>query len=1026
MKIIEYSVKNPLLVNLLMIGILILGTMALIDMPRELNPKISFNYVFIVVPYPGAGAEEIEKIITIKVEEAVDDIDDIKMITGESSEGASFVWLSFEDIPDDIFRERLNEVESAVNRIDFPEGALDPDIREFSSEDFLPVISVSILGDIPERELQKLSEDLKDDLMDINGVAQVSLSGTREREIWVEVNPQKLIQYNLSMTQVIQAIGSRNLNLPAGDIKIGRESYLVRTIGEVKSLDGFGKIVVRWDPRGNHLYLGQIASIEDTWTRAATIARMDGKPAVTLSIARKGSANSLEIIEQVKAAAERYTKQLPAGSSLVFTNDTGIWMKDLLGKLQTNALLGFVLVILILYVFMGFRNALVAAVGIPISFWATFFFMNQSGQTFNGSALFGLMLVLGVVVDDAIIVVENCFRHRHLGKSPAQAAIDGASEVFAPVMSATLTTIAAFLPLMLMTGIMGKFMRVIPIVVSLTLVASLVEVFLIAPSHFTEWAGGHAKHTQRWFRRLRRIYTHTLVWLIRRRYLVGPSIILLAILLGMLIPLVGVELYKGDEWSQFWVWVEMPPGTSLEETDHVIRKVEKFTGELPEGEVHTVIGNTGLMQLAADWVFADNVGQVIVDLVESEFRDRSIEEIMGEIREKVKTIEGPVSIKIEMMSQGPPVGKPVEIKVKGKYLDELEEVADAVKSELRQMAGVFDVNDDNQKGKTEVRVIVDEQRAALHGLNVAMVANEVRSAIAGVQATIYRDGDEEVDVLVKMQGGNDLGYEGLRGLMIMTPTGAMVRLDNICKFEEAPTLFKIRRFEKERSITVSANIDKSMTNAMKVNNDIKSRFEDIALRYPGYKLDFRGEFKEFEDAFKDLGKLFIFGVILIFVILGAQFKSMKQSIIILITIPFAFIGSMIGLLVSGNPFSIMTMYGMVALAGIAVNDAIVMVSFINNKRKKGANKWSSIIEAGRIRLRPIILTSVTTILGLLPMAIGLGGKSETWGPLATTIVWGLAVATLLTLFAIPTVYSIAVDDSFGFRLLGNRLRRRKG
>ncbi|MBT3233988.1 MAG: efflux RND transporter permease subunit [Calditrichaeota bacterium] len=1025
MKIIEYSVKNPLLVNLLMVGIFILGTIALIEMPRELNPKVSFNWVFVIVPYPGAGAVEIEKIITTKVEEAVDDVDDINMITGESSEGASFVMITFDDISDQTFRERLNEVESAVNRIDFPEGALDPEIMDFDSEDFLPVISVSILGDMPERELQKLSDALKDDLMDIKGVAQVSLSGTREREVWIEVQPQKLVQHNLSMTQIVQAIGSRNLNLPAGDIKIGRQSYLVRTVGEIESLDGLGKIVVRWDPRGNHLYLGQVANIKDTWARASTIARMDGQPAATLSIARKGSANSLEIIAKVKEAAERYRKQLPAGSSLVFTNDTGIWMKDLLGKLQTNALLGFVLVILILYVFMGFRNALVAAIGIPIAFWTTFYFMSKSGQTFNGSALFGLMLVLGVVVDDAIIVVENCFRHRHLGKSAAQAAIDGASEVFSPVISATLTTIAVFLPLMLMSGIMGKFMRVIPIVVSLTLVASLIEVFLIAPSHFTEWAGGHAKHTQRWFRRLRKIYTHILISLIRKRYLVGPSILILAVLLAMLIPLVGQDLYSGDEWSQFFVWVEMPSGTSLAETDRVIRAIEKFTEELKEGEVHTVIGNTGLMQVEADWIYADNVGQVIVDLVESEFRDREMDDIMEDLRGKVKNIEGPTSIRIKEVSQGPPVGKPVEIKVKGKYLEELAEVAEAVKAELRQMPGVFEINDDNQIGKTEIKVIIDEERAAMHGLSVAMVAGEVRSAIAGVQATIFRDGDEEVDVLVKLEGGDDLGYDGLRGLMIMAPTGAMVRLDNICRLEEAPTLFKIKRFEKERAITVSANINKSVTSAIKVNKEVMEKFEDISLRYPGYRLDFRGEFKEFEDAFKDLGKLFIVGIILVFVILGAQFKSIKQSLIILITVPFAFIGSMIGLLVTGNPFSLMTMYGMVALAGIAVNDAIVMVSFINNKRRNGSNKWTSIIEAGRIRLRPIILTSVTTILGLMPMAIGLGGKSETWGPLATTIVWGLAVATLLTLFAIPTVYSIAVDDSFGFRLIMDRIRRSK-
>jgi len=1028
MKLIEYSVKNPLIVNLLMVAILILGTISLLEMPRELNPKVSLNYIFIIIPYPGVGAEEIEKIITVKIEDAVDDVEDIKMMSSESNEGGAFVWLQFEDISDRTMSERLNEVESAVNRIDLPDGALDPVITDFGSDDFIPVISASIVGEMSERKLWSMAEDLRDDLLDIDGISKVALSGTREREIWIEVSPQKLFQHRLSLTQVVQAVGGRNMNLPAGDMDIGHTSYLVRTIGEVESPDEFKKIVVRWDPRGNHLYLGQIASVEDRWKREASRARIDGSPAATLSVSRTAKANSLEVIEQVKAVAERYRNRLPAGSKILFTNDNGIWIKDILGKLQTNAMLGFLLVLLLLYIFMGIRNALVAAIGIPIAFMATFIFMDKSGYTINGSSLFGLMLVLGVVVDDAIIVVENCYRHRHRGLSSKKAAIVGATEVFWPVISATLTTIAAFLPLMLMSGLMGKFMRLIPIVVSLTLAASMIEVFLIAPSHFAEWGGTRARGSDRWFRRLRKIYTHGLIWLIRRRYLVVPCVLIFAVLLGALIPLVGVELFRGDEWSQFWIWVTMPAGTRLEETDQVIRRIEKEARDnITEEEIHTIIGNAGIMQTHTDWVFADHVGQVIVDVVEKEFRERSTDDIMAVMRKRVAGIEGPIKIQIEKMEGGPPTGKPVEIKVKGNRLDVLQEVANELKAVLRSMPGVFDVGDDNIAGKREIRVVVDEARASMYGLNVAAIAMEVRTAIEGVEATIYREGDVEVDVRVKLIGGNDLGVEGLRGLNIMTPTGAMIRLDNICRFEEAPTLFRMRRFEKERAITVSANIDKQVTTAVKVNREIIKRFKDIAMRYPGYRLDFRGEYKEFQEAFTELGKLFLVGVLLIFIILGAQFKSVRQSLIILITIPFAFIGSMIGLLVSGNPFSMVSMFGMVALAGIAVNDAIVMVSFINNGRARGAGRWRSLINAGRIRLRPIILTTFTTIFGLMPMALGLGGKSETWGPFADTIVWGLAVATLLTLFVIPTFYSIAVDDWFGFVLLKRKFfQKRKG
>lgn len=1025
MKIIQYSVRNPLIVNLLMGTILILGTISLIELPRELHPRISFNYVFIIVPYPGVGAEEIEKVISIPLEEAVRDIDDIKMLTTESTEGSGFCWMQFEDMSDADFQKRLSEVESEVNSIDFPDGALDPIVDDFSSDDFIPVISVSIAGDIPERELHDLAENLRDDLLDEKGVARVALSGTREREIWIEVSPEKLFQYRLSLAQVVQSVAGRNINLPAGEMNVGRESYLVRTVGEVQTPGEFGKIVVRWDRSGSHLYLGQIATVRDHWKKESSRARINGSPAATLSISKRANANSLEVIERVKEASARYSSLLPTDSQIIFTNDNSIFINDILSKLQSNALLGFLLVILILYVFMGFRNALVAAIGIPISFMATFIFMAQTGQTFNGSSLFGLILILGVVVDDAIIVVENCFRHRQYGKSRMVAAVDGTREVFWPVVAATLTTIAAFLPLILMTGIIGKFMRIIPIVVSLTLLASLVEVFLIAPSHFAEWGGLRALGSDRWFKKLRRLYSHLLVKLIRKRWLIGPGMLLLVAIFAALIPLVGVELFSGDEWSQFWVWVTMPPGTKLEDTDRVIQRVETAAKNLREGEVHAIIGNSGVMQMEADWIFADHVGQVIVDVVEKEFRSRSTEQIMDEIRTAVAEIEGPVDIKIQKANSGPPTGKPVEIKVKGKRLDMLVEIAEELKASLAAIPGVYDIGDDNLEGKREVQVLVDEPRASLHGLSVAAIAMEIRTAITGVEATIYRDADDEIDVRVMLAGSEDLGIEGLRGLSIMTPTGQPVRLDNICRFVEAPSLFRIRRFEEERALTVNANIDKAATSAVAVNTEISRQYRDINLRYPGYSLDFRGEFKEFQEAFGDLGKLFLIGVLLIFTILGAQFKSVRQSLIILLTVPSAFIGSMIGLLVGGNPFSILTMYGMIALAGIAVNDAIVMVSFINNARANGAGKWRSIIESGRVRLRPIILTSFTTILGLMPMAIGLGGKSDSWGPLANTIVWGLAVATLLTLFVIPTVYSIAVDEWFGVTYLAKRIRERR-
>ncbi len=1023
MSIIKYSVRNPIIVNMLMIAILILGTVSLLELPRELNPKVAFNYVFIIVPYPGVGAEEVEKMIVVPLENAVDDIEDLKMMSSESNEGSGFVWLQFEDLSEVHFRERLNEVETAVNRVELPEGAQDPIVEDFDSGDYIPVISLSIVGDMPERRLHDLAEEVRDELLDIDGVAKVALTGTRDREIWIEIEPERLRQHRISLSRVVASLGNRNLNLPAGDLLIGRESYLVRTIGEVKTPEGFRSLVVRWDPSGNHLHLGDIATVEDRWEKERTRSRMDGAPAVTLSVSKKTRANSLDVVRAVKAVGEKYRDRLPFGAKIVFTNDTSIYIKDILFKLQTNAILGFMLVILMLYIFMGLRNALVAAVGIPIAFMATFIFMNQTGQTFNSNSLFGLMLILGVVVDDAIIVVENCFRHRQRGLSRVEAAVTGTTEVFWPVVSATTTTIAAFLPLILMTGIMGKFMRIIPIVVSLTLLASLVEVFLIAPSHFAEWGGtGHPRRS-RWFTGLRRLYVRILVKLIRRRYWVGPMVLFLALLLSGVIPLVGVDLFRGHEFSQFMVWVTMPVGSTLDETDRVIKRIESAARSLPKEEVHTVISSTGILQMETDWIYAEHVGQVAVDLVESELRRRSVDEIMNDLRGRIAGIAGPVDLRLSKISGGPPVGKAVEVKVKGKYFDELSDIADELKAVLDSIPGVYDVGDDWYPGKDEVRVVVDEEQASLFGLSVAAIAAEVRAAVDGIEATVFRDADEEIDVRVKLAGIGHGGLDELMKLPLVTPSGESIRLDRVCRFETGPTVFRIRRFEQERAITVSADVDKRVTTAVEVNREIARRFADLPLRHPGCQLDFRGEMKEFQESIGQLGRLFLFGVILIFTILGAQFKSVRQAFIILLTIPFGFIGAMIGLFVIGSPLSIVTMYAIVALAGIAVNDAIVMVSFINNSRAAGVGKLRSVIESGRIRLRPIILTSLTTILGLLPMAVGMGGKSEMWGPFANTIVFGLAAATILTLLVIPTVYIIIVDEWFGLKPLGWKSKR---
>ena len=1013
MSIFKISVDNPVLVNMIMIAVIVLGTYSFLTLPREAMPNIDFNWAFILTIYPGASPEEIEQLITIPLEEELQDVEKIDLISSESSEGASFVWVKFEQMSDDEFDKVFQDLRTEVDKVrDLPADAEDPNVQRFNTGMWIPIINVVLSGERPEDQMKEWAERIREDILDIEDVAKVQVSGVRDREIWVEVDPDRLYGYGLQLQQVMDALSASNLNLPGGDIKMGRSEYLIRTVGEFDEVKEIQNVIVHTFRPGGQVKVRDLAQVRDTYEEASTHSRLDGRPSITLSVMKKKQGNSIRLTDEIKQLAKEWEeRKLPEDVKITLTWDSSVYIRDILKKLETNALLGMLLVLGALYLFLGGRNAVFAALGIPVTFMATFFFMKATGRSLNGNSLFALVLVLGIIVDDAIVVVENVYRYMQKGLPPKDAVIKATPEVAIPVLTSTLTTVAAFLPLMLMPGIVGKFMKIVPIVVCLVLLASVIEAFFILPSHIADW--GKMRRSEgkghRLFLRLRRWYTRNLLRVLRRRYWVIAGVLVLAVAGASLIPLVGVDMFAEEEISQFSVRVRMPFGTRLAETDRVISKIEKLALALPKEEVVSVVANVGVLHLDDDEIWDTHVGEVMVNLVEPKYRKRTSDEIIAELREKVQPISGISKLAFSKVATGPPTGKPVEVKVKGKYLDELQEVAELVKAQLRKMGGVTDVNDDFEPGKKEIRIHVDEDKAALLGLDVFQIAGTVRTAFEGTKATVFRDGDEEVDVVVKFRGDGREKLSDIERMRIASRSGAMIPFGNVASISIERGYSEIKRFEGDRAITVSADIDESVTSAAEVNRKLEERFTGIEERYPGYRLDFRGEMMEFKDAFSSLGRLFVVGILLMYLILGTQFRSWVQPLIIMFTLPFAFIGAMIGLLIGRDPFSITTLFGIVALAGVVVNDSIVLIDFINKARARGVAKWKAIVSGGRLRLRPIILTSVTTILGLLPMALGLGGKSETWGPLANTIVWGLAAATFLTLFVIPCLYAI-VDD----------------
>ncbi|MFQ5631529.1 MAG: efflux RND transporter permease subunit, partial [bacterium] len=578
------------------------------------------------------------------------------------------------------------------------------------------------------------------------------------------------------------------------------------------------------------------------------------------------------------------------------------------------------------------------------------------------------------------------------------------------------TNIAAFLPLILLPGIMGKFMRIIPLVFALALLASLFEAFFLLPSHYADWtikSQVQKRGEKKFFKSMRRAYGHLLIKVLRRRYYLLPGLVLVLILSLGLIPLIGVNMFGEEDFDQFNVLVRLPEGTSLEESDRIMRKFEAEALALPNTLVNAVVTNVGLMQGNNEWVTRKNVAQVLVQLVPKEQRTESVDDVLEMMRERVQYISGPASLQFDKITGGPPVGKPISVKVQGKYLDDVKRAALALQDSIRTLEGAYDVSDDFPPGKQEIRIIVDEEKAALYGFSTQYVAMNVRYAFDGVEATEFRDGDDEIDVIVKYDQLNRSTVDDVLNLRLTNAGGQTVAMRDMVRFEITPGPTEIKRFDQKRTIMVTGEIDENETSLDRVNLHLEEIFPKMEALFPGVTFEIGGQFEEFLEVFQNITSLFILSVILIFLILGTQFNSYAQPLVILTTVPFALIGAVLGLLISGNPFSIVAMFGFVALAGIVVNDAIVMIDFMN-RRRAGKNTsvfqyWRSIINGGRLRLRPIILTSLTTISGLIPMAFGIGGTSEMWAPLANVILFGLLVSTILTLFVIPSLMAV-LDD----------------
>ena len=1018
MSIAKFSIQQPVLVNLFMVLVIMAGLFAFNSISKEEFPEISLNAVSITTTYRGVAPEEIEELITKPIEEEIADIDDIDSITSFSSEGRSLVSVQFKLEAGDIYRKK-QEVQTEVDKVtDLPEDADDPEVKE--SKHFFHLITMGIVGEGNEREIKEIVEDMAYDFKQIHGVAEVEVRGDREREIWVEVDPARLESYSLSLADVISAVKRKNLTLPGGTIKLSQNEFIVRTVGELSAAREIEDIVIKSSNKGAHVYLRDIARISDRFEEPTIISKIDGKKSINIALRKGAVGNIVDIVKEAKEVALSYKPRLPEGAEIVFAIDDSIYLKKKLNILYSNGLSGLVLVLLSLFFFIGTRSAIVTAFGLPVAFCASILLMNFFHITINSFSLFSLIIVLGMIVDDAIIVTENVYRYIEQGMPVKEAALRGTEEVFWPVTAAVSTTIAAFLPMFMMEGALGKFMVIIPMVVSFALLASLWEAFFILPSHLAEFARPPKKRTTRgsqsaWYITLQKIYVLVLRKFIRRRYLALCSVgCIAAVILLTAFGTLDFILFPNRDFDMFLVKVEALSDSTIEHTRTITAQAEKLLWTLPAEEKLSVVTNVGLKTanlglVEGGYEYGSNLAQTKIRMTDFQERNRDGEEILANVRNMLDTLSTNHFFRIDKEMAGPPVGKAVAVRVMGDDFLILRTIVQKVREELNEIKGVEDIEDDFLSGKSEIKVIVDEDKAALYKIDVESVAMAIQYAYRGGVATEFKDENDEIDVVVKFDEAFRNDPSMILDLKIPTREGYMIPLKNVAIIERTSGYAKIRRFDQRRVITVTGNIESGANNSRDVNNEIKKKMKAFMENYPGYILHYGGEYEDTQKSMRSLGEAFILALFLIYMIIASTFKSFIQPFMLMFTIPLAIMGVFLGLIIMNTPMGMMSFMGVIALTGIVVNDSIVLIDFINRRISEGGDRIEAIIDASKTRLRPIILTSITTIFGLTPLALGIFGKERMLTPMAISIAWGLTFSSTLTLLLIPCLYTI-VDD----------------
>ena len=1021
MKIYETAVKKPVGTSLIFIGVVLIGLLFYRQLPIDLYPDIDLNIVSVMTSYSGAGAQDVEANVTRPLEDVLNTTEMLKEITSQSRDGLSMIMLEF-DFGSDMDA-IMNDVRDKVALVSgfLPDGTEDPIILKFSS-DMIPVVVLSATAEESSNALYKiLDEQVANPLNRISGVGTVSVGGAPQREIQVNVVPSRIESYNISLEQIAQVIAAENINVPAGNFDIGSQTYMLRLEGEFKDSRDLNNIVVG-NSMGRPVYLRDVATVNDTLESRVQENYTNGRRSASIVIQKQSGANTVAIANAVMAELPELQETLPPDIEIVTVMDTSDYIRTSINSLLETILIALVIVGIIVLFFLGrWRATIIIMVTIPISLIGSFIYLYITGNTINIISLSALSITIGMVVDDAIVVLENITSHIERGSRPKQAAVYGTEEVSLSVIASTLTIIAVFLPMTMVGGFAGVMFKqlgwMVTIIISLSLIISLTLTPMMSANMMRSSKESKVNSFDRWYNkrilpmldRLDRNYGRLVNWVSRKRRTTLFGVIILFVI-SLIISAITLKtgFMPDSDNNSIALTVEMPTGTRMEVARDVGHNIAQNMNEkYPEIEI--ISFSVGMASEDDTWAAmqdnASNIMTYTVRLSEAKDRNRTIFDISEEIREDLAAM--PEIHRFQVQPGGGDMGMAggnnVSVDIYGYDLTETDEIAADLNTKLSDVDGLRDIVVSRKDYRMEYQIQFDREKLSLNGLNMSTASNAVRNRINGLVMSRYREDGEEYNIRVRFEEDYRQSIEDIENILIYTPTGGGVRISDLGAVVETSSLPQIDRQDRERIVSVTGTIyGRALSEVVNDVNEILLETEIPS----GVQIEMSGTLEDQEEAFSELALLLLIVSILVYIVLASQFESLTYPFMIILTVPFAFTGGLLLLALIGEPLGIMGYVGMIMLVGMVVKNAIVLIDYINLNRERGMSIITAVVHGGRSRMRPVLMTTLTTILGMVPLAIGTGQGSEMWRALGIVIIGGMTFSTIITLILIPAIYSM--------------------